>query len=133
MVEDISHEEVERLIEERAACRRSRDFEKADTIKMRLENSGIMLSDIPYKQGNKMLTLRITRLISACEQEEDRRGTERRHPLPMCHYMRSLLKPSPSATEPTIVFKILLSLPRNTSQLYSNGEIRRKSSITTMT
>jgi SAM-dependent methyltransferase len=42
---------IEGLIEQRAQYRRTREFEKADEIKQKLENSGIMLSDIPYKLG----------------------------------------------------------------------------------
>ena len=48
--EDISHE-VEKLIEERKAAKKDRDFAKADDIREKLKNMGIEIEDT--RQGTK--------------------------------------------------------------------------------
>jgi SAM-dependent methyltransferase len=47
----LGEEEIERLVNERAQLRRLRQFDSADEIKAKLESFGVMLSDIPYRQG----------------------------------------------------------------------------------
>lgn len=49
--EHIDDHTINTLIDQRAHYRRTRDFSKADEIKLRLEKSGVHLADIPYKLG----------------------------------------------------------------------------------
>ena len=47
----LSDEEIQRLVDERANERRSRNFTRADEIKANLASFGVQLSDIPYRLG----------------------------------------------------------------------------------